>query len=413
MQLILAALFMANLCLARTLGSPQFFFYLILVLCFVSNPLLTNTLYPLTSANVIFCIYTYLFFTLLISILPKQLNKRDLYLSTNKIELLTNILVPLFAVFLLINTVIVLRVVSFVYLNEINITTFKNESGASTFLSSAVNPSLLALSRLMSSMAWISLYMMPICLASGMKRNFFLFFLCSLNVPMISLMGLSRSGIVYYIFSLFVMLIYSKKLISDRAYTQTKLTLYVLISVAAVFFVIITIARFEGYDYWWIYANSGSNLDVVSFSVIYYFTGWIDNSFELIRNKNFSLYQAAPGYLSLPYYLLNLLGFSDFNKAELWSSELGHYSTLFVGLPIDLLVDTGYFGAGLFMLSLVLIKLLSLTGRYDNYKIIFIVYIAQYFSLFYAGNIFSYFFVSLSVLCMIVFHVFYMRVIAK
>ena len=72
-----------------------------------------------------------------------------------------------------------------------------------------------------------------------------LFFLCSLNVPMISLWAYREAELfIGYIFSLFVMLIYSKKLISDRAYAQTKLILYVLISVAAVFFAIITIARF-------------------------------------------------------------------------------------------------------------------------------------------------------------------------
>lgn len=410
MQLVLSFLFLFNYFFYFLSKSNKRFFYIPLIISCLLNPLLDNKLIVLSNSNLICTFFIYFFFTIVISLFPNFISGSKIYIDLNKNHLLNRFLIPFLFFVLLLNLFLVIKVILFVYNSGLDITLFKNSGGADDFLNSILNPWLLLICRIFSVFSWISLYLLCLSLSIDNKKMSFYYFVASLNIPLISLVGLSRSGLIYYLFSLFCIYIYSRHFVNSN--TRKKLSRYMTYSVFSfgIIFSFITISRFSDYDYWWVYDQSGTYLDVLSFSIIYYFTSWINNTYTLFSTFNYELIESGPGYFSIFYYFFNLLDFTDVHKSELWAAKLGEYSTLFVGLPFDALVDIGVFGTLYLFFILFLLNLIVARLKFHNSRILVLIFWSQYFSLFYAGNIFSYFFVSLALLIMIFFNVFYLKV---
>lgn len=253
--------------------------------------------------------------------------------------------------------------------------------------------------RFFSLFAWFSLCVCFYYYAKGKIFLALLLFVVSLNIPLLSVSGFSRSGIFYYAASLLLLYARYYGLLSRKQRFFLSVSIIVMFVIALLAFSLITMSRFEGYSNWWVYVESGSDLNVVIFSVLYYFGAWIDNTIHIMRDMEAPLLGGFNGYLSSVFFVLKGFGFEVLSKSEVWESYFGHMSSLFLGLFLDTLYDVGSIG----MLLIVSIFLLFYVFRVFYVRgfltdAVFSVFFFQYFIMFFSGNLFSYFFIGMAFL---------------
>lgn len=300
---------------------------------------------------------------------------------------------------LIINCYLVYKVYAYIGLQELSITEYKNTGLATSVLESILPSIVIFAIRLISLLAWFCLFVWIYQLIKGsvVKANYAL--IASLNIPLVSLMGLSRSGIVYYLFSLLILWFSFRNFVNIEVRRRVQKTGAILFSVLVLILLIITFDRFSEFEYWGKYDGHDNAGGVVLFSIVYYFTSWIDNTLILLQDLTPPLIGEFKGYFSIIYQALSGLGAELFTKGEMWSLYFGDYKSSFVGLFLDTLYDMGVLGYFIFMAILLLSRVYYSRARirFTSY-ILLTIYASQYFALFFAGNVFSNFQVSLSLI---------------
>ncbi|MCG7536344.1 O-antigen polymerase [Pseudoalteromonas sp. OOF1S-7] len=404
MKLVLAIYFFALYFSQRKVSRVRaFLFFMLSASCFL-NLLIADdvTFESLSSLFALFCVG--IFFTVLIFCLFPNLRVRDDFanitlgkLSVSKLVLLGCIPVVIINLYIIYNSYL------FIMAGDMSMTSFKNEGHATTLVSSMFPSFVTPFIRLFSLLGWFCMVLLVINI---IKRKYYLSllsFIGTLNIPLLGLIGFSRSGIIYYVFSIFILWLTFEKDMEPVFARMMKRIFMVLFGFILAMFYYITYQRFSNYDYWWIYEQSGSNVDIVLFSVIYYFTSWIDNTIYLLNEVAPPLLGQFTGYFSLPYHIVNIVGVETASKGDVWASYFNEYSTLFVGLFLDTLFDMGVFGMLFFLVGLVIFRVVQKSTRIDfSTQVLQTIFVSQYFALFFAGNIFSYFFFSAAlVICFV------------
>ena len=326
-----------------------FLFFLLSISC-VSNLMISKDIPFESFDSILTLLLVVIFFCVLIFCLfPTVKLRNDFVVITHGKVNLSKIMVAMCVPMVIINFYILYKSYLFIISGDISMTAFKND-GYSGLLIASLFPSFLTpFIRVISLMGWFCLFLLVVNI---LKRKYVLSFLAlfgSFNIPLMGLIAFSRSGIVYYLFSILILWIIFEKYMDKEFAGKVKKVFSVFFIVITIIFSLITYERFsEGYEYWWVYEQSGSNVNIVVFSIIYYFTSWIDNTIILLTETTPPIIGKFNGYFSLPYYLTGVLGIDIQSKGDIWFEYFGDYSTLFVGLFLDTLFDMGFFWIYLF-----------------------------------------------------------------
>jgi hypothetical protein len=380
-----------------------FLFFVLSVSCF-SNLIIADDI-PFTNFASIFTILLIVvFFSLLIFCLfpTVRLSIDFSNIIDGRINL-SKLLVAACVPMVLVNLYILYQSYLFILAGDMSMTAFKNEGHSSTLISSLFPSFVSPIIRVISLMGWFCLIILVVNI---LKKQYFLSFLAligSFNIPLMGLIAFSRSGIIYYLFSILILWITFEKYMEQSFAHKMRKVFFTFFVVVTTLFFYITYERFSDYSYWWVYEQSGSDVNIVIFSIIYYFTSWIDNTIILLTESFPPIFGKFNGYFSFPYYVISAFGFETESKSDVWLVYFNEYSTLFVGLFLDTLFDMGIFGFCYYLIMLMFFRiyLKSISINFSSY-ILLTVFVSQYFALFFAGNIFSYFFFSAAlIICFI------------
>ncbi|WP_299178372.1 hypothetical protein [uncultured Neptuniibacter sp.] len=298
---------------------------------------------------------------------------------------------------LLYNILLIYGGVGFIGESDVSITEYKNAGLAGDYLAQSALSKGSFVFRFFSLFAWLSLCLCFYYYLQGRILLACMLFFVSFNIPMLSMTGFSRSGLFYYVASLLLLFIRYYELFSRKQRLFLTVSILLALVMVLIVFSFITVSRFDGYSSWWVYVESGSDLDVITFSVLYYFGSWIDNTIHILREMEAPLLGGFNGYLSSMFFALKGLGVEVASKGELWESYFGYLSTQFLGLYLDTIYDAGSLGVFLvllvFLLSYVFRRLYVRSLLVDC---VFSLFFFQYFIMFFSGNVFSYFFVGMA-----------------
>ena len=400
MKLVLAFVFLL-LCITQIkISKVRAFLFLLLSLSCFSNLVISDDI-PFENFGSLLTLFLLVgfFCVLIFCLFPRVKIKVDYSeITTGRVNL-SKVLVALCAPMVLVNLYILYQSYLFILSGDISMTAFKNDGHSSTLISSLFPSFLTPIIRIVSLMGWFCLVILIINILQRKYLVSLLAFIGSFNIPLMGLIAFSRSGIVYYLFSVLILWFTFEKYMDKNFALKVKKVFSVFFVLITILFLYITYERFSDYDHWWVYSQSGSNVNIVIFSIIYYFTSWVDNTIILMNELSPPVLGKFNGYFSLFYYILSVFGVEVESKGDIWQEYFDEYSTLFVGLFLDTLFDMGIFGLLYFIVILMLFRImLKKIGLYFSTYLLLTIFISQYFALFFAGNIFSYFFFSVALI---------------
>jgi oligosaccharide repeat unit polymerase len=224
---------------------------------------------------------------------------------------------------------------------------YKNEGGVGALLLSNVPGFLATLSALVTPIGYVCFALHFVELSCQRKKSGFLLFLGSLNVPVSGLIIFSRSATSLFVIVYVLAFMASYK--SFGAPVRKVLIVGMLFLASAVFVVLsqITTNRFDDH-----YAKSSAYFESNSVvSVFDYFSQANLNEYDVIHDFDDSRLQIGRNSFNTFYFLLEKIGVESIELEKYRLQMLGDKGTAFIGLPAYLLIDFGYLGSVLFMLT--------------------------------------------------------------
>lgn len=256
------------------------------------------------------------------------------------------LLVFMLSLAFILNIFIVYKSIGFVFLESANITNFKNEGLANELIRQWVNPRLVTFVNLLSPMGYVAIGLHFYFLLKKNVFYSFVFLILALNLPLSSLHGLSRSGLVHFSLIYVFMFFYirpslnasQKKIFSRFGFT--------FLLIFLIFFIFISGSRFGEGSYHSRYSDLGSFWEgkTILLSTLDYGSQWVTNSLVVLNEyspdklwlgkSSFKVFEIGAGLIGLDYQ----------SYADVRQLTLGEYASKFLGLIAVLVYDFGYIG---------------------------------------------------------------------
>lgn len=244
---------------------------------------------------------------------------------------------------LFLNGFIVYKSFSFIVIESANITEFKNDGLANELIRQWVDPKLVTVANLFSPMGYLALGLHFYFL---LKRNVLLaliFFVLALNLPLNSLHGLSRAGMVHFLLVYAFMYLYIRPLLpaSHRKFFRNLGGIFVFIFLSV--FLFITNARFGEGNYYSRYSELSPfwHDKTVLISILDYASQWLSNALIVLSGysldsiwfgKSFKIFEIGAVFFGFEYQ----------SYADVRQATLGEHASKFLGLVTVLIFDFGY-----------------------------------------------------------------------
>ncbi|MDC8456138.1 O-antigen polymerase [Marinobacter sp. DS40M6] len=289
------------------------------------------------------------------------------------------------------NILIVYSSISYVLGGNIDITAFKNQGGAAEMIRVWADPRLVFLSYGFSPLAYFSLALHFYFIFRGRVFLSLVFFIFSLNIPLVGLHSLSRSSIVHYFLLYFLIYCACYGGIPDKVKRKVNLIAGLFFTGIVAIFALITTSRFSGSSFSTIPGNSFVSSPIL-YSILNYASQWIVNSIGAL--EDFSLNHIWFGKSTFTVFdiVTGMIGFDTVDYGDLRQETLGQYSTKFIGLVATLVYEFSYIGAIYYVCLFYLFFRFLAPGRFEmrvSGILILIVFSSQplmFFTNNYLGN---------------------------
>jgi hypothetical protein len=249
------------------------------------------------------------------------------------------------------NAFIVYKSISLIFLDSIDITSYKNEGEAADMIKSWVPGPLLSLTHLFSPVAYIAFSLHFYYFIKKEYKMSMIFFIISLNMPLHGLHGLSRSAPAQFILMYLFSLLYIQSSLSFKLKRKILAIGGVFIIGILSVLVIITKSRFDENRYYDNHIPYTSIIqDKTVYSIVDYLTQWNYQNIETLRN--FSNDKIWYGKGSTPFATMfskKFLGDTE-SYVDTREKTLGRSSSAFNGLVSTMVYDFGYVMALFFAL---------------------------------------------------------------
>jgi oligosaccharide repeat unit polymerase len=251
---------------------------------------------------------------------------------------------------LLLNSYIVYKSFTYVFLNSISITEYKNQGGANELIRIWVDPFLVSIVNILSPLGYIALSFHFYFLVKNRLWMSIIFLLLALNIPLQGLHGLSRSASAQFIFTYVFFYLYIYRAIARKVRIKINIVALTIMTLVIVAFGVITEARFSESDFYQVEKDVLVQNKTL-YSMFDYFSQWNENGIAIMGE--FSHDKLWFGKSSRPALdrVINSLGVDLDSYVDMRKDTLGPYSSKFNGLVATLLYDFGYIFT--FILSLV------------------------------------------------------------
>jgi oligosaccharide repeat unit polymerase len=319
----------------------------------------------------------------------KNLTQIDSYYDNSSFHKLIKILIFIGLVTFLINAFITYKAFNALIAETVVVEEYKNEGGAASYLETWVNPSILFLSRLLSPIGYFSLGLHFFFLAKREKMKTFIFFLISLNIPLLGFHGLSRSAAVQFLLVYFFYLLYSLPSLSKKV-KRRFIVFGGIFLIGAVFLLnIITTSRFESYYNIPIESSIQNN---ELYSVFDYASQWNQNGIVVMDRFSYDKLMYGKSTTPIIEFVGERIGLEVVKLPELRFQYLGDdYDHTFNGVVATLLYDFGYVFTFLFALLFYKIvkKNAPVNGVISLDKFISFAYLIPLPLMFFSNNVYS------------------------
>lgn len=260
---------------------------------------------------------------------------------------------------LLLNSYIVYKSFTYVALNSINITEYKNQGMANDLIRIWVSPHLVSIANILSPFGYIALSLHFYFLAKSKLWVSIIFILFALNIPLQGLHGLSRSASAQFILIYVFFYIYIYRGIAKEIRFKINMVALVIMILISVAFGIITEARFSENNYYQIDEDSLVQNKSI-YSMLDYFSQWNEKGIVVMGNFSHDKISFAKSSRPLVDRIMNSLGWDVVSYKDIRAATLGSYASSFNGLVVSLLYDFGYIFT--FILTLVFFLIVRNVG---------------------------------------------------
>lgn len=278
--------------------------------------------------------------------------RRPFVSKTKKYILL---IVSLISLLVLIgNIFIVYKSFYYVFSNDINITSYKNEGEAALLIRQWVPPLLVTFVNIFSSLGYVALGFHFYFLINRKIGMSLFYLLISMNIPLNGLHGMSRSASVEFILIYIYYCFYIYGALDREIRLKVKYCSISVVSILLIGFYYITDARFTNSSYYSI-EHSSIIQNKSLFSIFDYFSQWCVNGLEVIDQFSFDKLMYGKSFSILIDSILNVVGFETVSYTELRYATLDLKASAFNGLVATLVYDFSHLCAFLFSLTFFLV----------------------------------------------------------
>ncbi|PZX39196.1 oligosaccharide repeat unit polymerase [Nonlabens dokdonensis] len=316
---------------------------------------------------------------------------------------IVNVILILGLSVLLINIFITFKAFSALFNQSVNVTEYKNDGGAADMLAGWVNPILLLYSRLISPIGYLAFGLHFFFLLKKKKWFSFLFFLISLNIPLLGFHGLSRSAAVQFLLTYFFYLLYILPALSQKS----RRFIFIFGGTAALCLLSllnsITDSRFSKF---YNIPIESTIQDPIYYSSIDYASQWNHNGIKVMGNFSYDKLMYGKSTLPIVDFTAERIGLEVSRLPELREIYLtDDYDHTFNGVVATLLYDFGYIFT--FIFALVFNKFSRITGP-SNGKVSLSNFMSFAFLiplplLFFSNNVYSNLAINIGVVFYIIF----------
>lgn len=303
---------------------------------------------------------------------------------------------------LIINFYIVYASISHVLSSDLNITSYKNEGDAAEYLRTVVPGYFLTITYLLTPVGYLSLSLHFANFSRAKLAKTIVFFIISLNIPLVGFHALSRSAAILFILLYVCLFISLRKSLPKTA--VRKLLAPSLVAFSCIFLVLmyITISRFYSAPNLSITAPSGIQLSPVFYWILDYFGQWYANGIEILSEFDFSKLWYGQGSFGMLRTILDY----EVGLSEIREETIPEFATSFNGVIAVLVYDFTYIGAFIVVSSIYFFSM-KLGGQnrtiINLYQLLVVICLLPPLVLFFTNNAYSNLFTSLSVFIISVF----------
>mgnify|MGYP003632289556 FL=1 len=334
------------------------------------------------------------------------------YINNKSFNKLTKVLIVIGMFVTLINVFITYKAFGALLSESINVQGYKNEGEAGDFLIQWVGAGPLFISRFLSPIGYYALGLHFYFLIIRKVKKSFIFFIISLNIPLLGFHGLSRSAAIQFILMYIAFFLYSYSALGKKI--RKKMVVYsaVIFTTAFLLLNIITESRFSKYYY---IPSSSPIQDPVLYSTLDYGSQWNFNGFEV--SKNYSVDKLMYGRSTFPIvpFIGNRIGLNFTSLSDLRRQKLGDkYDGTFNGVVGTLLYDFGYFFTLIFAVIFYKIVARGAPKKGNVYLHNFISFgvLIPLPLMFFTNNVYSYIALNLAIIYLIIIN-FLMKISKK
>lgn len=248
---------------------------------------------------------------------------------------------------LFINLLVVYKSFAYITLSGSDITAYKNEGEAAVLIRQWVNPYLVRFANFASPLGVLSLSFHFYFLVKNRLALSVIFLILSLNLPLAGLHGLSRAAIVQFVLMYLFFYLYVYSAIGSRI--RNKINAFALFVFGFVFmaFYYITDLRFSESSYYSV-ADEGFVKSKALYSIFDYFSQWIPNGTEVMRNFSLEKLWYGKSSRSLLDDVFARLGLDVSSYVDLRYQTLNDNASSFNGLVATLVYDFSHAGVIVF-----------------------------------------------------------------
>lgn len=304
---------------------------------------------------------------------------------------------------LIVNLYILSKSYGYMFLAEVTIEEYKNESLGNEYLNSVVARPIMIFSHAVSPLGYLALIFHFVYLVGGDKKRSFIFLLLSFNVVFYTLQAFSRAAIVQYVLIYIAMSLIMYGGLNNEMKRTIKRTMLISLTVLIFFFVTISIYRFGDEGYYYV-PHSAFITNPILYSLVEYASQWFGNGLYIL-----SQYESVDLWYGKSFRpLVDRVFFpfvSDVSYSDYRIASLGVYASKFNGLVATVVYDFGFIGA-LFAFVIWLIGFLYAApnqGRITLGKLMLFFYLFIPVLMFFSGNFFSYLHYNLAIVYSILY----------
>lgn len=299
-----------------------------------------------------------------------------------------------------IDIYVLIKIFPLLIAEQINVQEYKNEGGAVEMLDTLVPHIFITISNVFSAVGFFFLSIHFYYFVNGRLKKAMICLLLSLIIILSRLIGLSRSGLIEYFLTYFVLFFYFwpmlRKVLKKKIKPGHLVVFAIVIGAFIWVFSAISSSRFS--DYYTKTSDKTALIDETSnpvlFSSLDYMSQWIYHNNNVIKRHEMSnIMFGGYAFDELGRWVRNRIAPNEdaARRAERKkNAALGDSSTAFIGVVSALTIDFGLFGAFLFvvLISFVFMSLSPKRGVISFKSLLWLPLIVNFASMFWNANMF-------------------------